>query len=226
VTPAEPSDAEPADAGRADASGPDVGQAGDKQVDAERADAGRSAAESADAQPADLVVGLAPTQPPQPLPAGRVGRSHGLDGSFYVTGANPRLLSIGTTVTVAGASRAIVRRAGVDKHPILRLEGLEDRTAVQALRGTPLLVERKDAPPLAEGEWWAHELEGCQVGDGERSVGVVTGLLELPSCETLRVRRHDGSELLVPMVSNAIRQMDIPHKRIDIDLGFLGESEA
>jgi 16S rRNA processing protein RimM len=154
-----------------------------------------------------------------------VGRPHGLDGSFYVTGAQPRLLVLGSKVTLAGASRAIVRRAGIDKRPIVRLEGLEDRAAVQALRGTPLLVEQQDAPKLAQGEWWAHELDGCQVSDGERPVGTVTGLLGLPSCEALRVRREDGSELLVPMVSDAIRRMDVAHKRIDIDLSFVGEPE-
>lgn len=175
------------------------------------------------AEPTDS--GPAQEQAHQPLPAGRVGRPHGLDGSFYVTGANPRLLNVGITVTVAGVARAIVRRAGIDKRPILRLEGLCDRAAVQALRGDPLLVDRQEAPKLAEGEWWAHELEGCRVGDGERLLGTVIGLLELPSCEALRVRREDGSELLVPMISDAIRRMDVAHRQIDIDLGFLGESE-
>ena len=159
------------------------------------------------------------------LPAGRVGRPHGLDGSFYVTGANPRLLSLGTSVMLAGTARAIVRRDGVDKRPILRLEGLEDRVAVEVLRGSPLLVDRKEAPKLEAGEWWAHELKDCEVLNGQRSVGRVTGLLGLPSCEVLQVRREDGSELLVPMISDAIRQMDVAHKRIDVDMGFLGESE-
>lgn len=166
------------------------------------------------------------TQGPEPLQAGRVGRAHGLDGSFYVTGAKPRLLAVDMAVTLAGARRAIVRRAGVDKRPIVRLEGIEDRSTVESLRGTPLMVPRQEVPTLPEGEWWAHELEGCTVLDGERRVGDVAGLLELPSCEALRVLREDGSELLVPMVSNAIRRMDIAHRRIDIDLGFLGEAEA
>ncbi len=177
---------------------------------------GANAAEPARAEPATE---------PQPLPAGRVGRAHGLDGSFYVTRADPRLLSLGTVVTLAGASRAIVRRSGVDKRPILRLEGLEGRPAVEALRGETLLVDRKDAPTLKEGEWWAHELEGCLVVDGERQVGSVTGMLVLPSCEVLQVRRAAGGELLVPMIADAIRQMDVAHGRIDVDLGFLGESE-
>ena len=93
----------------------------------------------------------------QPLQAGRVGRAHGLDGSFYVTGAQTRLLALGMTLTIAGVPRAIVRRAGIDKRPIVRLEGIEDRTSVEELRGTPLMVPREDAPTLPAGEWWAHE---------------------------------------------------------------------
>ena len=163
---------------------------------------------------------------PQLLQAGRVGRAHGLDGSFYVTGAQPRLLALGMTVNIAGIPRAIVRRAGVDKRPIVRLEGIENRSQVETLRGTPLMVPRRDAPTLPAGEWWAHELEGCEVFDGQRRVGSVAGLLELPSCEALRVQREDGGELLVPMVANAIRDMDVSAGRIDIDLVFLGEVET
>src|SRR5437879_9441356 len=73
---------------------------------------------------------------PAKLSAGRVGRPHGLDGSFYVTGARPRLLEIGTSVDVAGLSAAISRRAGTDARPIVRLDGIEDRAAAEALRGS------------------------------------------------------------------------------------------
>jgi 16S rRNA processing protein RimM len=161
--------------------------------------------------------------PSTTLEAGRVGRAHGLDGSFYVTGARPRLLSEGGEVTVAGQARRIVRRAGVERRPIVRLDGVEDRSAAEALRGQPLMVVRAQAPALGEGEWWAHELEGCAVRDGERLLGTVSGLLELPSCEALRVRREDGSELLVPMVRDAVRDVDITAGSIDVSLDFLGE---
>jgi 16S rRNA processing protein RimM len=156
------------------------------------------------------------------LQAGRVGRAHGLDGSFYVTHARPRLLELGMEVSVAGRSAAIVRRAGTEKHPIVRLEGVEDRPAVEALRGMSLTVERLKAPALAEGEWWAHELEGCEVTDGELSVGSVSRLIELPSCEALEVRREQGGEpLLVPMVKDAVRRVDVASGRIDVDMDFL-----
>lgn len=157
------------------------------------------------------------------LTAGRVGRAHGLDGSFYVTGARPRLLELGAEVTVAGRTVAIVRRAGTDRHPIVRLRGVEDRTGAEALRGQGLTVAAADAPPLSEGEWWAHELEGCVVLDGELRVGTVTRMIELPSCEALEVALETGGQLLVPMVKDAIRNIDVAAGRVDVDMGFIGD---
>jgi 16S rRNA processing protein RimM len=156
------------------------------------------------------------------LEAGRVGRPHGLDGSFYVTGPVPRLLTVGTSVTVAGRTTAIVRRAGTEQRPIVRLEGVEERSAADALRGQALTVPQREAPVLAEGEWWAHELEGCEVVDGDRLLGTVSRLIELPSCEALEVARDRGGEpLLVPMVKDAIRRIAPAEGRIEINLDFL-----
>jgi len=161
------------------------------------------------------------------IAAGRIGRPHGLDGSFHVTGAKPRLLSVGTRlrVGVRGASLLLQRRSGTDRDPIVSVEGVEDRDAVLSLRGSDLLVAVEDAPSLPEGEWWAHELEGCEVRDGAAIVGTVERLLELPSCEALEVARPDRGSLLVPMVKEAIRSVDMQARRIDVDLAFLGEPE-
>jgi 16S rRNA processing protein RimM len=152
------------------------------------------------------------------LEAGRVGRAHGRDGSFHVIAPRPRLLVLGTR-TAAGE---IVRRVGTDEKPVVRLRGCDTREAVERLHGTVLKVALADAPALDEGEYWAHELEGLDVTDGERSVGTVRAMRELPSVEVLEVVREDGEELLVPMVGDAIRSIDVPARRIDIDLGFLG----
>ena len=153
-----------------------------------------------------------------------MGRAHGLDGSFYVTGARPRLLAEGGEVTVAGSVRRILRRAGVEQRPIVRLDGVEDRTAAEALHGRPLTVAQAQAPALGEGEWWAQELEGCVVCDGLQQLGTVSRLLELPSCEVLEVRREDGRQLLVPMVRDAVRNVDVATGRIEVSLEFLGET--
>jgi 16S rRNA processing protein RimM len=151
------------------------------------------------------------------LEAGRVGRAHGLDGSFHVNGPRPRLLTLGMPTDLG----EIVRRVGTDERPVIRLQGCQTREAAEALHGRPLLVAIEHAPALEPGEWWAHELEGLAVTDGDRAVGTVRRMLELPSVEVLEVERTDGSELLVPMIGDAIRELDVPGRRVDVDLGFL-----
>ncbi len=159
------------------------------------------------------------------LAAGRVGRPHGLDGSFHVIRPRGALLAEGTVVRVgeAEAEAAIVRRAGTDARPILRLAGHDGREAAEALRGADLFVHRGVFPPLEEDEWYAEDLEGCRVVDGGAEVGSVLRLVALPSCEALEVERADGSDLLVPLVRDAVRTVDIKGGVIDVDLAFLGE---
>jgi 16S rRNA processing protein RimM len=160
---------------------------------------------------------------PRGLSAGRVGRPHGLDGSFYVTRPRARLLTLGATLEVGGTAAVIVRRAGTDRRPIVRLEGIEGREGAEALRGAELTIAVAQAPALGEGEWWAHELEGCTVADGERVLGTVLRMIELPSCEALEVAPGDGTApMLVPMVKDAVRSVRPADGRIDVDLGFLG----
>lgn len=157
------------------------------------------------------------------VPAGRVGRPHGLDGSFYVTRPRSQLLGLGAAVTVAGRTATIVRRAGTAQRPIVRVEGIEDREAAEALRGEELTVDGGEVPALGEQEWWAHELVGCAVVDGEELLGTVSRLLELPSCEALEVLSSQGGEVvLVPMVKDAIRSVAPAQRRIEVNLDFLG----
>lgn len=152
-----------------------------------------------------------------------MGRPHGLDGSFYVTGARPRLLREGSSVWLDGHAMRIVSTRGLAERPILRLEGVEHRTAAEGLRGRPLAVERSQAPALGEDEWWAQDLEGCEVVDGERRVGAVRRLLELPSCEALEVVQEasEAHPLLIPMVRDAIRSVDMGARTIDVDMSFV-----
>lgn len=160
--------------------------------------------------------------PPTWLTAGRIGRPHGLDGSFHVTGARVDLLVPHGHVRVGGAEREIVRRAGTARQPILKLDGCADRDAAEALRGADLLVALEAAPVLEPGEYYPEQLRGCRVRDGSHPVGTVAEVLSLPSCEALEVALEGKETLVVPMVSDAIRTIDLDAGEIDIDRGFLG----
>jgi 16S rRNA processing protein RimM len=143
-----------------------------------------------------------------------VGRPHGLDGSFYVVRPIADLLREGGVVVVAGQERRIERRAGTDARPIVRLSGAASREDAEALRGEELRAEET----LEDGEFWARDLEGCRVVDGAREVGLVARMIALPSCEALEV-----GDLLIPLVRDAIRSVDLEARVIDVDMGFLGE---
>ena len=152
------------------------------------------------------------------LNAGRVGRPHGLDGSFHVTRPRGVLLTLGGSVRVGDDVHEIGRRAGTEDRPILRLRGIDDRAGIEALREADLLVKRADAPALPEGEYWSEDLEGCTVltPQGEE-LGVVRTMRALPSCEVLEV-----GDLLVPMVGDAVVSIDVGERRIVVDPEFLG----
>jgi 16S rRNA processing protein RimM len=134
--------------------------------------------------------------------AGRVGKPHGLDGSFYVEGPS-HPLAVGTTLTLGDRTYEVERRAGTGERPLVRLRGVEDP---RPLRGELLLVDAE----LAEDEWLAADLVGCSVPGHGRVVRVLDG----PSCSVLEL--EDGS--LVPFVSDAIRSVG---EAIEVDREFL-----
>jgi 16S rRNA processing protein RimM len=146
--------------------------------------------------------------------AGAVGKPHGLDGSFNAERAT-HPLAVGTVVRIGGEPHVVERRAGTDSRPLLRLAGIADREAAAALRGELLLVE----DTLADGEWLAEDLVGCSV----EGLGAVKRVMDGPSCDVLEL--DDGR--LVPLISDAVRRVDLERRTIEIDPRFLGvEPEA
>lgn len=144
--------------------------------------------------------------------AGRVGRPHGLDGSFHVVDATEDLPSEGGEVTLMGKPAVIERRAGTADRPILRVAGISDRDAAGGLRGEPLLVP---AGELEEGEFLIDDLVGCEVP----GLGEVRHVVPAPSCDLLEV----GDEgVLVPLVADAVKRIDTDARVIEVDRAFLG----
>jgi 16S rRNA processing protein RimM len=140
--------------------------------------------------------------------AGRVGKAHGLDGSFWVDGARHELPT-GTDVVVGGRTLTVERRDGTAERPLLRLAGLAD---ARPLRGAELLVEDE----LAEGEWLARDLEGCAVAGLGRPLRVAR-VIDGPSCSVLEL--DDGT--LVPFVSDAVERVDPEAREIAVRGEFL-----
>ena len=137
----------------------------------------------------------------------KVGRPHGLDGSFHVD----EPLEEGALVTIDGHDYTVAERKGSDDKPIVRLNGIDDRDALEALRGKDMRLGTPE--PLADDEWLIEDLVGCRI----EGVGEVTGVLEGMSCDVLEV----GDEL-IPLVTDAVTRVDVENRVIEVDRGFLG----
>lgn len=139
--------------------------------------------------------------------AGRVGKAHGRDSSFYVDG--PRAaFELGSTVQIGDEPYEVVRRAGTDDRPLIRLAGVEDPASV---RGELMLVDEE----LGEDEYLAADLIGCEVP----GLGRVERVLDAPSCALLEVGEDAH---LVPLIGDAVKRVDLERKIIEVDREFLG----
>jgi len=110
----------------------------------------------------------------------------------------------GETVTV-GRSRSYQRAW------LLHFEGHEDREALEVLRERYLAVTVGEARPLAEGEFYLHELIGLRVELKDRTpVGTVREVFEAPQGHLLSVARASGTgaDHLIPFIAGVVRRVE------------------
>ena len=142
---------------------------------------------------------------------GRVGRPHGLDGSFVVEDASddPRWFRVGAKLLVAAEELEVVAARKAGGRPVVRL-------SAQVPRGARLEVARESLPPTEEGEYYAFELVGLEVLEDERPLGRVVRVLPGVANDALEL---DGG-LLLPLVGDCIRDIDLEAGRILVAPGF------
>lgn len=99
----------------------------------------------------------------------------------------------------------------------VKLEGVNDRTAADALRGSKVFIyEGVLLDELAEGEFYYYQLKGFQVVDMQGdSLGTVKEVQIYPH-QDLLVILNAGREQLVPFVEQFIEEVDLIKKRIVI----------
>lgn len=162
------------------------------------------------------------------LVVGRVIKAHGVTGEMAVevrTDDPEVRFAPGVTLRGrpgrGGAERDFVIesvRAHSDRL-LVRLEGVGDRNAADALRGTLFLVDSGSLPPIDDpDEFYDHQLEGMTVTTTEdHIVGTVAEVLHTAAGELLAVRNADGAEVLVPFVSAIVVSVSLADRAVVID---------
>jgi 16S rRNA processing protein RimM len=101
---------------------------------------------------------------------------------------------------------------------LLRLEGVDDAVAAQALANQDLQIPIAEAVPLPRDQYFWHEIIGLEVvaDDGAR-LGRVADILRTGSNDVLVVR--DGSrEILLPVIEEVVRAFEPEAGRVLVHL--------
>ncbi|HVH51781.1 MAG TPA: ribosome maturation factor RimM [Gaiellaceae bacterium] len=147
------------------------------------------------------------------VPVGRVGRPHGLDGSFFVEGPSERAETFARGATLFVESepvKVVASKRGSGNRPVIRLDRRVER-------GATLAVPRESLPPLGEDEYYTFQLVGLAVEEeGGRLLGHVADVLDYPANDVLEL--DSGASL--PLVEACVRHVDLEGRRIVVAPGF------
>lgn len=122
-------------------------------------------------------------------------------------------------VFVGGVERRLLSARDGGKMAVARLEGVSDRGAAEALRGSLIEVDRDALPALDEGEYYHADLIGLQAVNGDgTAVGKVVAVENFGAGDLLEIEVEGGKRSLIPFRDGIADLLD---GRIVIDPEFL-----
>lgn len=163
----------------------------------------------------------------------RVRRSHGVRGEVLVSidtdrpkqifRPGRRLLVGDLDANPSGRSVVVGGIRPATGGAILRFEEVRTRDEADTFRGHSLLIPAEEAPPAAADEVHYRELVGLTARCEGRSLGSVVDIMDVAGRELLVVRGEKGREILVPLVPEIVREVDLAagELRLELPEGFL-----
>jgi 16S rRNA processing protein RimM len=143
---------------------------------------------------------------------GRIGRSHGLDGSVVVERAseNESLFEPGKTLYVGGEPVAVAVRKRSGGRLVLKFDRPVER-------GAELTVPRAELPEPEADSYYVFQLVGLDVvEEGGRRLGAVRDISPGVANDVLEL----DSGLALPMHEECVREVDLSEGRIVVAAGF------
>jgi len=110
---------------------------------------------------------------------------------------------------------------------VAQVQGVDDRSGAEALRGARVFVPRASFPTAGEGEYYWIDLIGLDVVNREgHAMGRVIGLLDTGPHSVLRIAPPglevvaESAERLIPFVAAFVDDVSLPERRITVDWGL------
>jgi 16S rRNA processing protein RimM len=157
---------------------------------------------------------------PHYIAVGRITRAHGVKGEVSVlplSQVEARFEPGSRLLAGEGEDRPLVVSSVRRHHDrvLVLFEGITDRDAAHGLRGTYLFVPASQAPPLPEGEFWTHQLIGCEVvTEGGRTLGRLREVIHTAANDVWSVQSDDGADVLVPALKDVVESVDLEARRV------------
>ena len=159
------------------------------------------------------------------LRVGRLVKAHGLKGALklelytddpegrFVPGAE-FTLQVPESSPWHGKTVTVREFKWMNSHPVVFLEGIDDRTEAESLARAILWIDQDAAAPAEDNAWYDHQLAGLEVVRDGVVVGRVSRVDHLPAQDLLVVRTKDDREVLVPFVTAIVPEVDIAAGRV------------
>ena len=102
---------------------------------------------------------------------------------------------------------------------ILKFKGIDNINDIEKYKGKSLMIDREDASPLGEDEYYIGDLIGMEVftEDGNK-FGVLKDVMETGANDVYIVDTPEHGEILVPAIHDCILDVDIEEKKMKIHL--------
>ncbi|MCJ7586130.1 MAG: ribosome maturation factor RimM [Anaerolineales bacterium] len=160
---------------------------------------------------------------PALLVVGKIRRPHGVAGEALVEIYTdfPERLAPKTLIFVGAAHQPLtIRKRRPHKDGLLlAFEDITTPEQVGLLRNLMISISAADRPPLPEGEYYHHQILGLSVVDEDgQELGKLAEILETGANDVYVVTRDDGTELLLPAISDVLLDIDLPRKTMRVHL--------
>lgn len=159
------------------------------------------------------------------LRVGRLVKAHGLKGALklelytddpdgrFVPGAE-FTLQVPESSPWHGKTVTVREFRWMNSHPVVFLDGIDDRTAAESIVRAILWIDQDTAAPTEEDAWYDHQLTGLEVVRDGEVVGRVVRIDHLPAQDLLIVRTGVDREVLVPFVKAIVPEVDVAAGRV------------